>query len=1033
MLFRRRQPRHSALRVAGFLLPAAMLVAAPKVDFNRDIRPVLSDNCFACHGPDASKVKGGLRLDDRDRALQPAKSGKVALVPGKPEASELIFRIQTADADDRMPPAESHKTLTPAQKDLLRRWIAEGAEYKGHWAYAKPARIDAPPGPAAVDFFVGRRLAEAGIKPAPEADRRTLLRRLSWDLSGLPPTPEEIAAFENDPSPDAYERRVEALLASPRYGERMALPWLDAVRFADTIGYHSDTPRNIWPYRDYVIRAFNRNMPFDQFTREQLAGDLLPNPTLDQKVASGFNRLLLTTEEGGAQARDYEARYLTDRVRAVGSVWLGQTIGCAQCHDHKFDPITSRDFYSMGAFFADVSEAIVGAREPGMPVPDDDQSVVLALHERDVAALQREWDGPHPGLSNRFENWQDAERARILADALWVAPKAASATSAEGAELRIRDDASILVAGKNPERDTYVVRFTNGIPHLAGLQVEVLPDDSLPSKGPGRAGNGNFVLTELTVRVESPSAPARTLNLRNPRASIEQASHVDTNPYGRWSAASAVDGDTRGETAGWAILPQVGRPQRLRVTTERVESLAPDDALVVELRQRHGDGHNLGRFRIQWTGDSGLADAAVAESAPAEIASLLRTPPGALDDAGRSRLFEYYKETDPQLAPLRQRLAAARKAKSDFEATLPRTLVTMRADAPRVVRILPRGNWMIETGEEVAPALPAFLAPQRTAPARLTRLDLADWIVSPENPLTARVIVNRVWRQFFGTGLSKVADDFGAQGEPPSHPELLDWLACEFRDSGWDLKHLVRLIVLSGTYRQDSKASRELMARDPDNRLLARQGRWRIEAELVRDQALSLGGLLVADIGGPSAKPYQPPGYWENLNFPVRDYDASPGAQQYRRGLYTWWQRSYVHPSLLAFDAPTREECAAERNRSNIPQQALVLLNDPSYVEAARGFAVRILKAPATEGDAARADWAWRQVLGRAPSASERKTVLALLEKHRSEFRSDPESAGRFLKMGATPPPPDLDAASLAAWTDVARALLSLHETLTRS
>ena len=1033
MKFRRSHPGHSALKVAAFLLPVAILVAAPKVDFNRDIRPVLSDNCFACHGPDVAKVKGGLRLDDRERALQPAKSGKVALVPGKPEASELIARIQTADAEDQMPPAESHKTLTPAQKDLLRRWISEGAEYKGHWAYAKPVRTEAPPGSAAVDFFVGRRLKEAGLKPAPAADRRTLLRRLSWDLTGLPPTPEEITAFENDPSPDAYERRVEALLASPRYGERMALPWLDAVRFADTIGYHSDTPRNIWPYRDYVIRAFNRNMPFDQFTREQLAGDLLPNPTLEQKVASGFNRLLLTTEEGGAQAKDYESRYLTDRVRAVGSVWLGQTIGCAQCHDHKFDPITSRDFYSMGAFFADVSEAIVGAREPGMPVPDDDQAQVLSLHERDVAALQREWEGPHPGLPERFEQWRDAERARILADDLWIAPKAASATSAEGAELKIREDASILAAGKNPDRDTYVLRFTNSIPLLAGLQVEVLPDDSLPSKGPGRAGNGNFVLTELTVRVESPSAPARTLPLRNPRASIEQTSHVDTNPYGRWSAASAVDADSRGETAGWAILPQVGRAQRLRVTTERAESLAPDEVLVVELRQRHGDGHNLGRFRIQWTGDSGLADAPVTGNAPSEIATLLRTSPSTLDDAGRTRLWEYYKETDPQLAPLRQRLADARKAKSDFEGTLPRTLVTMRADTPRVVRILPRGNWMIETGEEVAPALPAFLAPQRTPPTRLTRLDLANWIVSPENPLTTRVIVNRVWRQFFGTGLSKVADDFGAQGEPPSHPELLDWLACEFRDSGWDLKHLVRLIVLSDTYRQDSKASRELLTRDPDNRLLARQGRWRIEAELVRDQALNVAGLLVADIGGPSAKPYQPPGYWENLNFPVRNYDASPGAQQYRRGLYTWWQRSYVHPSMLAFDAPTREECAAERNRSNIPQQALVLLNDPSYVEAARGFAARILRAPATGGDAARADWAWREVLGRAPSAGERETVLALLEKHRAEFRSDPDAANRFLQVGAAPPPPDLDVASLAAWTDVARALLSLHETLTRS
>ena len=1034
--------RHPVGIVGRIPLLAATLAAAAsitarsaelRVDFNRDVRPLLSDNCFACHGPDTGKVKGGLRLDRRDDALHAGKSGKVAIVPGKPDASELVRRIDTRDGDDAMPPAESHKSLSDAQKSLLRRWIAEGAEYAGHWAYLPPVKTGLPEGPVAIDFLVRRRLTEAGLSPSPEADRRTLLRRLHVDLVGVPPTPAEITRFEQDSSPDAYERCVDRLLASPQYGERMAIGWLDVVRFADTIGYHSDTPRNIWPYRDYVIRSFNRNTPFDQFTREQLAGDLLPDATLEQRVASGFNRLLLTTEEGGAQARDYESRYLTDRVRAVGAIWLGQTLGCAQCHDHKFDPITSRDFYAMGAFFADVSEAIVGAREPGMLVPDDDQSRVLALHEQDVAALQREFEGPHPELAERFAVWQQGQLEALTIDALWAVRSPAQAVSEGKATLKIRDDHSVLASGANPDRDTYVLRFTNAPTVLAGLQLEALPEDALPSKGPGRAGNGNFVLSEVVARIETPAGVTRPIPFAAARASHEQGIHVEGHPYGRWSAESAIDGNVRGDGVGWAILPDVGRPHLLRLGVTEPAELSAGDTLVVELQQRHGQGHNLGRFRIAFTSEKTAAGAPPVRPPSPEIAAILRTPEDKRDAALREKLFTHFKEQTPELATLRSRLESARKARTEFEAGIPRSLVTVRGEEPRVVRILPRGNWMIETGEEVSPALPAYLATSRETPdRRLTRRDLADWLVSPDHPLTARVTVNRLWRQFFGNGLSKVLDDFGAQGEPPPNQQLLDWLACEFRDSGWDVKHLVRLIVLSGTYRQDSRASRELLARDPENRLLARQGRWRIEAELVRDHALSVSGLLVPEIGGPSAKPYQPAGYWENLNFPVRTYEASTGAQQYRRGLYTWWQRSYVHPGFLAFDAPTREECAAERSRSNIPQQALVLLNDPSYVEAARTFAARILKeAPST--DDGRLDWAWRQMVARPPNAGELATTRDLLEKHRTEFQSDPAAAERFIRVGASPPPQDLDPALLAAWTNVARALLNLHETITRS
>ncbi|MHB1309313.1 MAG: DUF1549 domain-containing protein, partial [Limisphaerales bacterium] len=488
------------------VLVAGPVLRASEVQFSRDVRPLLADHCFPCHGPDTTKIKGGLRLDRREDAIRPAKSGTPAIVPGRPDESELIRRILTADPDDLMPPPESHKSLTDAQKERLRRWVTDGAEYQGHWAYERPVKVPVPADANAIDHLVQVRLRELGLASSPEADRRTLMRRLYSDLVGLPPGPEEVAAFEQDEAPDAYPRLVERLLASPHFGERMAIGWLDAVRFADTIGYHSDNPRNIWPYRDYVIRAFNRNKPFDQFTREQLAGDLLPGAGQEQKVASGFNRLLLTTEEGGAQPKDYEARYLTDRVRAVGSVWLGQTIGCAQCHDHKFDPITARDFYSLGAFFADVKEPIIGKREDGMLVPDEAQARELARLGAEAARLEADFDGPHPELAPAFAQWELAQQDALANDAAWTRLSPAKVESVGGAELKVREDQSVLVTGKKPDKDTYTLRFTNELAAVVGLRLEALPDDSLPSKGPGRAGNGNFVLGEVLARIEREGA-----------------------------------------------------------------------------------------------------------------------------------------------------------------------------------------------------------------------------------------------------------------------------------------------------------------------------------------------------------------------------------------------------------------------------------------------------------------------------------------------------------------------------------------------
>jgi hypothetical protein len=842
----------------GTILAADAPDMPATIEFNRDVRPILSDNCFYCHGPDASKRKRKLRLDVRENALE-----REAFVPGNPAESELVIRIRSSDEEEMMPPPDSHKKLSARDKAVLERWIAEGAEYQQHWAYEPPAKAAIPAGGNGIDVLVARRLASRGLKPSPEADRRTLIRRLQADLLGLPPSAAEVEAFARDSSPTAYERLVERLLASPHYGERMAVGWLDVVRFADTIGYHSDNPRNIWPYRDWVIQSFNTNKRFDRFTREQIAGDLLPEATSGTRIGSAFNRLLLTTEEGGAQPKDYESRMLADRVRAIGTAWLGQTTGCAQCHDHKFDPITTRDFYALGAFFADIKEAPIGRREEGMLVTTPDQEVRLAQLDAAVA---------------------DAERA--------LRPFEAALDDAEAA-------------------------------WAAGLL---------------RSG---------------PSVP-------EPPPVEEGQSDTDAAP-----AAAALSGT----------------------------------------------------------------------QPPRDVLAALRKAPAKRTARDQQALRSHFRGRVSQVARAElDRLAEAERRRKEYLDTLPRCLVSESDPRPRTVRVLPRGNWMDETGEIVRPALPAFLPQPDTGGRELTRLDLAHWLVSRDNPLTARVFVNRLWQQFFGVALSRVTSDLGAQGELPPNRPLLDWLACEFMDSGWDVKHLVRTIVMSATYRQASSAAPDLTAADPENREHARQSRFRLDAEFVRDQALSVAGLLSPRIGGPSVKPYQPDRYWENLNFPKREYVVDTGEAQYRRGIYVWWQRTFLHPSLMAFDAPTREECATERNRSNLPQQALVLLNDPTYVEAARVFAARII-AEGGDTTADRIAFAWRRALQRAPREEERRTVTALLEDHLKVYRANPEAAAALLATGQSPPGATGQAEQIqvAAWTHVARVLFNLHEFITRS
>ncbi|MEO8352916.1 MAG: DUF1549 and DUF1553 domain-containing protein, partial [Chthoniobacteraceae bacterium] len=894
-------------------------------------------------------------------------------------------------------------------------------EYQAHWAYLPPVKAPMPPidepdfvkNP--IDAFVQARQRELGLDHSPEADPRTLIRRLSLDLTGLPPSPEDVDAFVADSlrNPNSAIRNlVDRRLASPAFGERLAVYWLDVVRYADTIGLHSDNPRNVWPYRDYVIRAFNDNLPFDQFTIEQLGGDLLPEATLSQKVASTFNRLNLSTEEGGAQPKDYEARTVADRVRAIGTVWLAQTTGCAQCHDHKFDPISTRDFYALGAFFADIKEEAIGKRGEGIAIPTPDDLAKLHDFDIQIATLQQRIEAPSPELDAAQAEWEQSLLDRPK-DAAWTPLHPEKAVGENASQLVVRADETLKaeVAG-SPAADTYRIEV-HAPKGITGLKLDVFPSQTLPASGPGRASNGNFMLNEMRVERDG-----KNLEFADATATFEQPTYPIKN---------AIDGKADEKTNGWAVLGNTG--QAAAAYFELAEPLDEDAAITIVLAQNYGDNHTLGKFRLSAT-TSPKPIRAPNSGVPAEILTVVEIAPAARNDEQQARIAKYFRSITPKLREAREQLAATQKSKNDFEKALPHCLATEHADQPRTVRILPRGDWQNETGEIVEPAVPHFL-PQPSVEGRLSRLDLGRWLVSRDNPLTARVFVNRLWKLFFGTGLSKVLDDLGAQGEPPNNPELLDWLACEFMESGWDIKHVVRLIVTSGTYRQSSQASPEMLLRDPLSRELTHQTRFRLDAEFVRDNALSIAGLLAPRVGGPSVKPYQPAGYWENLNFPTREWQADTGEAQYRRGLYTWWQRSYLQPSLLAFDAPSREECVAERNRSNIPQQALVLLNDPTYVEAARVFANRILRE--CPGDTPqRIAWAYRQALGRAPREDEAAALSALLQKHSAHYAQDPESAAAVGKVGLAPAVAGANADEMAAWTSVARVILNLHETITR-
>ncbi|HEY6167677.1 MAG TPA: PSD1 and planctomycete cytochrome C domain-containing protein, partial [Verrucomicrobiae bacterium] len=970
-----------ALVTVALCAVATSATADAEVRFNRDIRPIMSDTCFHCHGPDAKARKANLRLDLREEALKPAKSGEIPIVPGKPDESEIIKRIFAKDEDDLMPPPDAHKTLTPAQKELFRHWVAEGAKYESHWAYVPLSKPAAPQvrfpifeirNP--IDAFITEKLVEKSITPSKEADKRTLLRRLSLDLIGLPPTPEEMKAFLADKSGKAYERQVDRLLKSPHFGERWAVWWLDVARFTDTVGFHGDQPQRIFPYRDYVINAFNTNKRFDQFTLEQLAGDLLPNPTTEQLTATGFNRLNMVTREGGAQPKEYLAKYNAERVRTIGGAWLGATLGCCECHDHKFDPFTARDFYSMQSFFADMKQwgyyaDAAYARNPELkgfgnehPFPPEilvespplkRREAKLRAELADVVQAASKKLGADAKAKDTFAKWRKDSLKFFAANPTgWNTPAPAVSTApatppkpktkavakeagkkgtakkdvAKGAaqlakpappKFTIEADGRVVFLETAADNSTF--KFQPPAGWLAAIRVELLPD-AKHSNSIVRGGASNSISLKLTAALRAKDAKKDTLlAFRHADADRKEPRYKETE-------------EIIGVRDMWKTREQAcQRPHTGVWLLDAPVRVADGDVLSVQL-----SGNSAGCVRVS------VSPFAPSEPLAADAMSSLRKALEAGSAKSRAQAYDVYLASTGWDADAFARYKVLAAQIRECRGAKAWTMVTQSVE-PMTIRVLARGNWMDESGAIMSPATPAFLPGMAsTRERRLTRLDFAKWLCSKENPLTARAVMNRLWKQFFGTGISAVVDDLGAQGEPPSHPELLDWIACEFRDSGWDVKHMIKLFAMSATYRQDSSLRQELRDIDPNNRLLASQNPRRLDAEFVRDNALFVAGLLNLEIGGPSVKPYQPADYYANLQFPTRDYVADRDDRQWRRGVYMHWQRTFLHPMLANFDAPMRDECAAARTASNTPQQALTLLNDPSFVEAARVFAQRL-------------------------------------------------------------------------------------------
>jgi hypothetical protein len=1130
---------------------------ARAIDFNRQIRPILSNQCFQCHGPDAKNRKGlnkPLRLDTESGALADL-GGHAAIVPGKVDESELISRITSDDPNEVMPPASTGRKLSRQEIDTLTDWVRQGAPYARHWSYVKPVRPVVPEvrqkswTKNAIDAFILARLEREGLKPSAEADRYALIRRVSLDLTGLPPTLEETERFVNDKSPNAYDALVDRLLENPAYGEHWGRMWLDLARYADSAGYADDPPRTIWAYRDYVIDALNANKPFDQFTIEQLAGDLLPNPTEEQLVATAFQRNTLTNNEGGTNDEEFRNVAVVDRVNTTLAVWMGTTIACAQCHDHKYDPFTQEEYFRLFAFFNNTADADRTDETPVLSLFTREQKRHKAALERSIAEAERALQTPTPALLAGQAQWEKS----LTTEFAWRTLRPASVTTRSGARATTLDDHSVRVDAHKPN-DVYTFKLALDRARIAGLRLETLPDDALPNHGPGQS-DGQFVVSRVLATITPPGAaePAgRYVRIDLPgKAKILSLAEVEVfrgneniarKGTARQSSTDydgqpgrAIDGNTNGDYTGgrstthtaqsdnpwwevdlkasqpvdrvvlwnrtdsglefrlsgyrvsllndkhepiwtqsvadaprpraalnvtrsqqvnftaafadvsqpgfeaasvlnntdvtqrgWSVGTEVGKPHALALIPPEPIAVEPGSTLSVTIEQlSRRPFHTLGRFRLSITADQAAYERG---RTPDSILAILKVPAERRTEAERAEVTRHYLGVvAPELKPARDQLA---RQKAELAALKPGTTVPIFRELPpkdrRTTRIQHRGNFL-DQGKEVVEDVPRALhrLPQGS---HRDRLALARWLVDAENPLTGRVIANRYWEQLFGLGIVTTSEEFGAQGELPTHPELLDWLAIELTDQRWDLKRFLKLLVTSATYRQSAKVTPEALQRDPDNRLLTRGPRVRLDAEMVRDQALFVSGLLSPKMHGPPVKPPQPSIGLSAAFGSGIDWQTSSGDDRYRRALYTTWRRSNPYPSMATFDAPNREVCTVKRTRTNTPLQALVTLNDPVYVEASQALARRMARSGKSAADKAR--YGFRLCLTRPPSETELNRLVGLYESARESFAHTPEQARRMATDPLGPAPPGADTAELAAWTVVGNVLLNLDETL---
>lgn len=1050
------------LRVLTILLfVCSVTFAERKLEFNRDIRPILSDACFHCHGPDEKERKGGLRLDLESHAYKAGKSGLEAIIRGNADESEIISRIHLPVNDsEHMPPPESGKSLTNDQKEILKRWINQGAEYQGHWAFIAPERPQVPQIDQAIhpiDGFLRKRHKEEGIQMQAMASKEVLIRRASLDLTGLPPTLSEIDAFLEDESPKAYEKVLDRLLASPHYGERMSLEWLDLARYADSNGFQSDGSRDMWLWREWLIKAFNRNLPFDQFTIEQLAGDMLENPSDEQIIATGFNRNHRLNGEGGRIVEEWFVETVIDRVETTGTTWLALTMTCARCHDHKYDPISQKEFFEFFAYFNSNEESGVLAANgkngfntpPFMKVPSEDQKAKITDLDRNIKEQERLLKSAETKMKESLAEWITETRDVLLKQQndpsqAWKELSDETVISKGGATFKRTENGTWLASGKNPRSDTYEIRSSLDSSQLAGILIEASPHKSLKEIGLGRAGNGNFVLTGLDIRLESKNKKKSpvVLKLHSAKASFAQK---DYPPSQVIRNASNL---TKKNSTGWAVSgfdSSKSKSARAMFLAKTPMEVPEDAELVITMyhKSRFTD-HNVGNFKIHYTENTDVTlDGGL--SIPQGVAVALKKESNTLKPEERKTLDKYFREK--VLNPVsiaKSNLERSKKAKDTFMTKVPSTMIMKEKSAPKEAFILNRGEYDQPT-EKVSRSLPTVLPPLPEG-ASNDRLGLAQWLVSGDHPLTARVWVNRIWERLFGVGIVKTSENFGSQSEWPAHPELLDWLSVEFvkptvlpKVSGkppqsWDMKAMIKFVMLSNAYRQSSSASEHLYRKDPENRFLARGPRMRLKGELIRDQALFVSGLLVPDLGGPSVRPYMPKGVWSETNRygNLRNYEADKGDGLYRRTMYTFWKRTAAPPSMLLFDAPNREVCNPKRSRTNTPLQALALMNEVTFVEAARALAEQMI---IIGGDSPRQriSTGYRMATGMTPDSETLKIMVENYKRRNLEFKKDTEAAKSLVKAGSSSYDSSLNVEELAAYTVTANVLLNLDQVLTKN